>query len=227
VTLSITAASDVRRMYLREWALDPTTGSWMVMQNSGWIDYSDTYRWQLSARQGVRFLGVWVADTAGNVSTLQETAMPFVNRVGGSQTLADGQRIQYRALLDAGSVVWASLKTMSGDPDLYAWGPRNGFWPDRAANATLQPGGSEELATDAASGDGRYMIEVQAVGTSAYDLSFPGSVQPAAASATAVPVAKPRPEHPLVVSDPLSAGQVGPALTLQYTSYLPLVFRGN
>ena len=61
-----------------------------------------------------------------------------------------------------------SLKTVSGDPDLYAWGPRNGFWPDRSANAALRPGDSEELATDSG-GSGRYMIEVQAVGASEYE----------------------------------------------------------
>ena len=93
-------------MYLREWAPDPVTGAWKVTQNSDWIDFSPTYTWKLSAGQGVKFVGVWVADAAGNVSTLEEAAMTFVNRVDASQALADGQRIQYRALLDAGSVAW-------------------------------------------------------------------------------------------------------------------------
>ena len=161
-------------MYVREWALDPLTGAWKVMHNSGWIDFSPTYTWQLSAGQGVRYVGVWVADVAGNISTLEEPAMPFANRVDESQVLADGQRIQYRALLETGKSAWASLKTVSGDSDLYAWGPHNAFLPDRSANATLQPGQSEELETDARSGSGRYILEVQAVGASEYDLSWPG-----------------------------------------------------
>ena len=227
VPLSIIAAADARRMYLREWAPDPVTGAWKVVQNSGWIDFSPTYTWKLSAGQGVKYVGVWVADAAGNISTLEEPATPFVNRVDENQVLADGQRIQYRALLDMGSIVWASLKTVSGDPDLYAWGPRNGFWPDRSANATLRPGGSEELATDSESGTGRYIIEVQAVEASEYGLSFPGTGSETAVSAAGRAVTKPRPEHPLTISDPLSAGQVGPAVTLGNKSYLPLIFRSN
>jgi hypothetical protein len=36
------------------------------------------------------------------------------------------------------------------------------------------------------------------------------------------PEIKPLPEHPLVVSDPLSAGEVGPLVSLAYRLYLPL-----
>ena len=103
VRLDIAAAPDARWMYLREWTPDPTTGAWTVARSSGWIDYTDTYTWTLSAGQGVRYLGVWVADAARNVSTLDERSLVSVNRIDGNQILADGQRVQYRGDLEQGT----------------------------------------------------------------------------------------------------------------------------
>ena len=75
--------------------------------------------------------------------------------------------------------------------------------------------------------DGVFLAEVGANGDSAYTFLLPG-----AASATAsspVPLsgaaAKTKPEHPLAVSDPLSAGQAAaPGLEL-WRTYLPMVAR--
>jgi hypothetical protein len=57
-------------------------------------------------------------------------------------------------------------------------------------------------------------------------LTVPGEGQVLAAAAYA-PLVKQRPAHPLVASDPLSAGQVGPVDTLRPKIYLPLMFRNN
>ena len=132
--------------------------------------------------------------------------MIFVNRVDGSQVLADGQRVQYRGILFGGETLSGYLKTLSGDPDAFLWAPRHAFWPDRYTMATLQPGQAEEFANTFPAEPGHYLLEVKAVGASEYELG--GSRIPTAATNRAA-LAKALPSHPLTVSDPLSAKQLG------------------
>jgi hypothetical protein len=226
VVLDLLAAPDARWMILREWTPDPTTGDWIVAGSSGWIDYTETYTWTLSASQGVRYLGVWVADPALNISTLDEHDLIFVNRLDGSQALANGQRVQYRGDLEEGAWLGGLLTTLTGDPDLYAWRPRNGFRPDAYRNDTVSPGQTEDLGHRFVQESGRYLLEVQAVGDSEYRLILNGE-GPEMVEPSRSPAVKPRPEHPLVISDPLSAGQVGAIEVLQPKSYLPVLFRNN
>jgi uncharacterized repeat protein (TIGR01451 family) len=225
VLLAIPAAPDARRMYLREWTPDRITGAWTVAQSSGWINYSRSYAWALSSAQGVRYLGVWVADAAGNVSTLDEQSLIFVNRIDASQALADGQRVQYRGLLQGSEWISGILATVSGDPDLYIWRPRNAFWPEGRFDETVLPGQVETFSNQFRLEGGLYLLEVQAVGASEYELSLTGQGGVMAAASGAA-LAKALPPHPLTVSDPLSAGQVGPEVSLYSRWYLPLVFRG-
>jgi hypothetical protein len=225
LSLPMVAAPDASRMFLREWVPDPISGDWTVAQNSGWIDYSPELTWALSAGQGIKYIGVWVADEAGNVSTMTEHSLTFVNRLDASQALVNGQRIQYRGLaepLDRQSVF---LTAVSGDPDVYLWEPRNAFWPSAYSNATFGPGEPEYLSHQFVEA-GRYLMEVQAVGDSEYELTEieEGFETPAASSAA---LEKALPEHPLTVSDPLSAGQLGPEVTERSKNYLPIVIKGN
>ena len=226
VVLDLLAAPDARWMVLREWTPDPSSGDWIEAQRSGWIDYTETVTWTLSAGQGVRYLGVWVADGARNISSLDEHSMVFVNRLDGNQSLADGQRVQYRGDLDEGTWISGLLTTVSGDPDLYVWRPRNGFRPDGYRNDTVSPGQTEDLGHRFVQESGRYLLEVQAVGATEYQLILSGQ-SPDMVETSRTPALKSRPQHPLVVSDPLSAGQVGTVVTLRPKIYLPLTFRNN
>jgi hypothetical protein len=227
VALSLLAAPDARWMFLREWTPDPTSGNWTtVAESSGWIDYTETYTWTLSAGQGVRYLGVWVADGSGNVSNLDEHTLVFVNRVDGNQVLADGQRVQYRGEIEQATWITGLLTTVAGDPDLYVWRPRNAFWPDRYTDATVPPGQVEDLGYQHAQQSGRYLLEVQAVGASEYRLELAGQAPEMADASRALEV-KPRPQHPLVVSDPLSAGQLGAIAGPLLKIYLPVMYRNN
>jgi uncharacterized repeat protein (TIGR01451 family) len=226
ISLAIQAAPDATRMYVREWAPDPATGAWIVKRNSGWIKYSANYTWGLSSGQGVKYVGVWVADGAGNISTLDEHSLIFVNRMDASQSLGDRQRVQYRGLLQGGEWISGILATVSGDPNVYVWKPRNAFWPDRLFNEAVLPGQVETFSNRFRLEGGRYLLEVQAVGASEYELSLTrqGGVM---AIANGAALEEPLPPHPLTVSDPLSAGQVGPAMTLQTKNYLPMMFRNK
>ena len=68
------------------------------------------------------------------------------------------------------------------------------------------------------------LLEVQAVGASEYQLILSGQGSDIAETSRS-PVVKPRPQHPLVISDPLSAGQIGTVVTLRPKIYLPVMLR--
>lgn len=225
ISVGLVAAPDVQRMYLREWALDPASGAWTVMRSSGWIGYTPVYSWTLSPGQGVKYLGAWVADGAGNISVLDEGSMAFVNRVDGPQALAAGQRVQYRGDMERGNWVLAVLTTLAGDPDMYIWRPGNTFRPDFYSNDSVAPGQAESLGGQMIGTSGRFLLEVLAAGDSEYSLDLSGQ-GPASAVAAGAAAEKDRPSQPLSASDPLSANQVGenPA-GAPYHMYLPEVYR--
>ena len=81
VHLALQADADAQRLYLREWTLDPVSGAWTVAANSGWMPYAPSLTWKLSGGGGVKYLGAWVADAAGNVSRLDEGSLAFTNRL--------------------------------------------------------------------------------------------------------------------------------------------------
>jgi uncharacterized repeat protein (TIGR01451 family) len=227
VELGIPAAADATAMYLREWTPDRLTGAWRVAQSSGWLPYSRTLTWTLSAGQGVKYVGVWVLDAAGNVSTLDEHSLIAINRMDGPQALADGERVQYRGYVEEGMELMLGLKTVAGDPDLYAWRPRNAFQPDRYTQAVVLPGQVEESGYVVIEQTGRVLLEVQAVGASEYELTATRPVEAQAADTAAMQV-KPTPQHPLTVSDPLSAGVAGvPTVPWKTYLYLPLICKGS
>jgi hypothetical protein len=225
VHLGIAAAPDAQRIVLREWTPDPVSGAWTVAQNSGWIDYTSTYTHTLSTGQGVKYLGLWVADSAGNVSTLDEHALVFVNRLDGPQVLADGQRVQYRGYIQQGSWVLGVLKTISGDPDFYVWRPQNGYRPDAYSYDTVMPGQVEDIGTRFLQQSGRYLVDVQAAGASEYELQITGGMRGEALMAARGPATKELPAHPLTISDPLSARQLGALPSLVSKTYLPVILR--
>jgi hypothetical protein len=204
--LQILASGDARRMYLREWTLDPQSGAWRIAHSSGWIGYTEHFTWTLSAGQGVKYVGVWVADAANNVSALTEASLTFVNLVDGAQTLADGERVQYRGFVERGAWALVRLTTLAGDPDLYIWRPRNAFRPDLSAEATIAIGQWEEAGARSALNSGYYVLEARAVGASQYNLALVASGVVTAAAADRAGGGKERPPHPLTLSDPLSAG---------------------
>jgi hypothetical protein len=76
---------------------------------------------------------------------------------------------------------------------------------------------------------GRYLLEVQAVGDSEYELSHGGQEgeEGEMAAMNRAALEKARPEHPLTISDPLSAGQLGPEVGLGFTRYLPVAFKSE
>jgi uncharacterized repeat protein (TIGR01451 family) len=221
IQLGIVAPSDAMWMYLREWALDPANGDWVVVGDSGWRAYQPEATWTLSPGAGVKHLGAWVADGAGNVSTLDEHGLAFTNLLARDQALADGLRHQYRFDLDTGNLVIYNLAALAGDPDMYVWSPRHALLPNHAAEGD----GLVDVIGFWPEGQGVHLLEVVARGDSVYQL-LPAPQPEADLAGPQDQTADNggRPSRPLTVSDPLSAGaEVDAPVLALHRNYLPVV----
>ena len=220
VQLRLNADGETQRMYLREWTWGENEGTWIVAHESGWLPYSASYPWTLSEGDGVKYLGVWVADAVWNVSTLESHSLAFTNLLESRQSLADGQRIQYRFPLGHRQLAVFNVVSHEGNADLYAWDPRSGFRPQYAATGT----GFADAVGFEAFRQGLYLVEVKAEGDSVYELLLAGDIGSRGVSQLAATT----PDHPLTVSDPLSAGAVSaPAPPDLPKHYLPIVMNGD
>jgi hypothetical protein len=183
------------------------------------VPYAASYPWTLSEGDGVKYLAVWLADAIGNVSVLDSRGLAFINVLGSRQSLADGQRIQYRFPLGAGNMAVFNAVTQEGNADLYVWEPGSGFRPQYAASGI----GFVDTVGFLGVREGLYLVEVKAGGDSAYRLLLAGTPVRSAASPSR---AADMPEHPLTVSDPLSAAvATAPEPPAFPKLYLPIVTR--
>ncbi len=221
--LSIQSSPDAHWMYIREWTLDGFTGQWVTIRDSGWLPYSEMYPWTLSPEAGVKYIGVWVADESGNMSTLDEHSLDFTNLQSGFSQLADGQRHQYRFELEPGNQADFNLEANQGDPDLYGWDPYHALLPNYAAE--------EDQPLDALSFypkvKGIHLFEVLGRGDSAYRLT---NASPAGAEGGSAPTAAEavslRPQYPLTVSTPLTSGiGTAPIPPGGLRIHFPLIFK--
>ena len=219
VELTLEADADTQWVYVREWTLDPVAGTWIIARNSGWFPYAPLLTWNLSAGAGVKYLGVWVADVAGNVSRLDEASLAFTNRLVDDNLLT-GQRRQYRFTLDAGLAVY-NLFANSGQADLYAWMPKIVQYPSYVGvgSATLKAVGFQIESS------GVHLVEAVAGEDTAYSLLVAAQPDQAAAQEVSSPTALPN--HPLTVSTPLTGGATeAPDFVVEWQSiYLPIIAR--
>jgi hypothetical protein len=99
---------------------------WVPINISSWIPYTDAtedYPWTLLPTFGIRFMSAWAADDAGNISLAP--GQDFIDLLPQEQSgyLAQGGVHLYRFYLEAGQNFSAQLTSVSGDGDLYVWGP--------------------------------------------------------------------------------------------------------
>jgi uncharacterized repeat protein (TIGR01451 family) len=199
VTLVVNASPDTRFLYVKEWVWDADLNEWSLANESGWVPFEagagfeltqdasgkyGRYEWTLSEGDGVKYLGIWVADANGQTSNVNEGNMIYTNRMSvEGQQLAAGQRVQYRVGWRANDLAILNLVSLSGDADLYVWKPRAGFMPHYYSNAT--PTGVD-LPLDTvgffAPEEGMYVIEVQALTDAYYRLVTAGSMSMAGSS---------------------------------------------
>ena len=154
------------------------------------------------------------------MSALDSRGLAFTNVLGSRQSLADGQRIQYRFPMGAGNLAVFNAVTHEGNADLYVWQPGSGFRPQYAASGT----GFVDAVGFLAHREGLYLVEVKAEGDSTYQLLLAG--KPGLSAASSSQSTANTPEHPLTVSDPLSAGVATAPVPPTFPKlYLPIVIK--
>jgi hypothetical protein len=217
--LSLWASADARQMYLREWTLDPATGAWSTVRDSGWLPYAPSTLWALSEGAGVHYVGAWVADGAGNISPLTEETLTYANRLA-PDTLGAGQRRQYRFPFEQAEQVFNVL-TAAGQADLYVWLPGHGHTPDYVAEG---PDALKALWFPIIL-PGAHQLEVMAVGDTAYTLFHATAAPAEGAAATAPAPQSAAPERPLTMTTPLTAGLTAAPPLDRTPIYLPMIAR--
>jgi len=268
VTLFVDASPDAEFLYVKEWVWDTVSDTWMLAQESGWVAFEEAdgfevsesaiskqgrYQWMLSEGDGVKHLGVWVADAEQRMTNLNDANLIYTNLMGaGGQSLDAGERVQYRVPLRADDLTIFNLVTLSGDADLYVWKPRFAFRPHYLSNAD-EIGFHVETIGFFVEEEGMHIVEVEGVtdGTT-YRLSLTGDIPGATrntpsallrAGYEALPQGvhiplqeKERPAHPLILSTPYGledaqvlpeAPKAPPEEPMGYAVYLPLVMRSE
>jgi hypothetical protein len=162
VTLDTVAAdpepgTGVARLLFVEYEFSQAGNEWTPVQQSPWLDYeaaSTSHPWNLLPVSGLKYLQVWAADGAGNISLFP--GKTYINFLPPLQRVATNQRKVYRFQLEAGQTLSARLEPVSGDPDLYIWPPDH---ETRAPWVSNLPDGVDDLVIQAPLA-GRYQVEV-------------------------------------------------------------------
>lgn len=138
VNLQISATdvgSGLNTMWVSESMWNAGLGSWQVVQEQGWIPYASNMQWTLSGPPGSRFIDVWAADFAGNISA--EAGQAHINLLYPNMWVAGGQAHIFNYDLTVGEHVDAQV-VPSGDADLYVGTHDDGmlFFSNEYGNAT-------------------------------------------------------------------------------------------
>lgn len=170
VELSITASdpgassTGVQSVYVIEYEFNQNTAQWIPAQKPGWQPYQSPLNWTILPSSGLKYLQVWVADGAGNIST---PSVAWINYLAPTDSLPRRSSRFYIYRLNAGESMSVTLTPISGDPDLYVWSPEPG---------TSWKSFNDDLAVDdvrfTAPVNGTYVVEVYAYQASEYNLAI-------------------------------------------------------
>ena len=154
LSASDTGGSGLARVLYLEYVFDRNVGDWVPAVNSGWLPYQpDTtnFQWLLLPAPGAHYLQVWVADRAGNISA---PATRLINFIPPTSSIAHDEGQVYRLPLNAGDIIQIDLTSLSGDANLFVWGPGGNLVA--AASSALPI----EQATFVAPTDGTYQLDI-------------------------------------------------------------------
>ena len=199
--------------------------TWVPVQFTEWLPYSpQPHSWQMHPAPGMRYLQVWVADLALNVSAV--AAKTLINYVPATDALLAGEMRIFRLYVEAGQCLRITLTPTSGDPDLYVWPP--GYQAGQLAWYSILGAGEPDMVEIPVPSTGQYQIEVEGVTATDYAMSVTISASCArTALAATAPLTKTPRAAPLVstASEPAGAlalpEQTAPASLI----YLPAIAR--
>ncbi len=212
--------------YYLFWEFVPSINDWLVLDESGWLPFSSSQVVSIFDWPGPRFVEVFVADAADNVS--DPSGLGVFNYIPPSDFLLEYESRWYLVPMLAGDELRADLSVSWPDPDLYVWGEDGTRYAYSATD-----GSATERVRLVAPRDGWYWVEVYAYADyPTFFLSL--AVVPGSQAAQAAP--EPAPEtvaaHTLR-SKPginLAAAPLSPSRSYRLPStpravYLPLIAR--
>jgi len=173
VTLYIDATDNVGvdKMLIREYQVfEKPNAGWDVSEDSDWVEYEAEYEYTLGDLPGVHFIGVWVADEAGNVSHATQESFDFASYLEDETTIANQiTNIPYAIYYDTGVDVNAVLTQKSGEESvcLNIWyaGNYDFFTPDHGCE-------NDASFTTEAAGTYLFIAGIQAPEEVSYNLSI-------------------------------------------------------
>lgn len=142
-------------LYFLTWEFVPSINDWLVMEESGWLPYAPGTVLRVFDWPGPRFLEVYAADRAKNVS--DPAGWGYFNYIPPSDFLLTGESRWYLFALLPGDHFQADLRINWPDADLYLWG-EDGTRHAFSAN----DGSAAERIDFVAAADGWYWLEVYA-----------------------------------------------------------------
>ncbi len=186
VALSIAAHdvgdSGLAWMDLVVWEYFPSVRAWLVTDETGWVPYDSVYWYSFGYFSGPRYIDVWVADAARNISAVPGSAL--VNYLKPDNFIMQGESHLYLFPLAQSAAFSAdmSFRFSFDDADLYLWPPD---YPSRPYWYSANEGPVAEHIGITAPIAGYYWLEVYGYATSFYDVSVSTAAKTTLASATA------------------------------------------
>lgn len=148
-------------------------GSWVPVKWTEWLGYSSlAHAYELHPTPGVRYIQMWGADVAGNISA--QPALRRVNYVPNEDEVDQGEVRVYRQDVAASRCLSVRVEPLGAqmDPDLYVWAP-DGSLADFSINGAGQVDAVQIQPTMA----GTYQIEVEGYTAASYKLTIEVSSQ--------------------------------------------------
>jgi hypothetical protein len=123
----------------------PAAQTWLATDETGWMAYSEgaakTYSYDFGYFSGARWIDVWAADAAKNVSLKPKSVV--VNYVKPNDFILAGESKVYLFPMLTGDTFQANMSMLfaDNDADLYLWPPD---YPGRAVWASAKDGNAAE-----------------------------------------------------------------------------------
>ncbi|HOT91029.1 MAG TPA: hypothetical protein PLJ78_02965 [Anaerolineae bacterium] len=164
------------------WEYFPSVRAWLVTDETGWMPYDSVYWYSFGYFSGPRYIDVWVADAARNISTAPGSAL--VNYLKPDNFIMQGESHLYLFPLTQNAAFSADMRFRFtfDDADLYLWPPD---YPSRPYWYSANEGPTAEHIGITAPVEGYYWLEVYGYATSFYDLSVNTAAKTTLAGTTA------------------------------------------
>ncbi len=163
--------SRVTKTIFAEFVYSQTINTWVPVHTSEWMPFtgsSTTYPWKIDTTPGAHYLISWVSDQYGNISA---PYMTHINYNPGIIVVEQNQVSIYRLALQAGQTITATLTSISGDADIYAFSPLHLDGNRVLVGASYSTGTEDKIVIHAAE-TGVFQLEIEGYSAAQFSLTL-------------------------------------------------------